>query len=66
MARTTHPAALPAPADTPAHWLTETVLQAHHMQLLALLSWFEALSAIQNELWDEWACRWAGGVPIDA
>jgi hypothetical protein len=44
----------------------DTLVSLQAAQLAALLSWQEALFAIQNELWDEWACRWAGGVPIDA
>ncbi len=80
MAKTKRPSGRPTPADTAADgasatpppgtdlplWLTETALRAQHLQLLTLLSWFEALAVMQNELWDEWACRWGGGVPIDA
>ena len=24
-----------------------------------------SLAALQQDWWDEWVCRWGGGVPID-
>ena len=44
----------------------ESLLQTQRAQLEALVSWQQSLAAIHRELWDEWACRWAGGAPIDA
>lgn len=46
--------------------ITEYLLQAQQTQLQLWLSWQESLAAVQRELWDLWACRWAGGAPIDA
>lgn len=44
----------------------EYLLQTQQLQLQALVSWQESAAAFQRELWDLWACRWAGGAPIDA
>jgi hypothetical protein len=46
--------------------ITEFMLQAQQAQLQAWLGWQESLTVVQRELWDLWACRWAGGAPIDA
>ncbi|HJV61376.1 MAG TPA: hypothetical protein VJ743_10555 [Albitalea sp.] len=32
----------------------------------ALVAWQQSVAAAQQELWDEWVSRWAGGVPLDA
>ena len=45
---------------------TQGLIQAQRVQWEALLSWQQSLTAIQQELWDEWTSRFAGGVPIDA
>jgi len=45
--------------------LATCAVQAQQLQLGALLSWQQAAVAINSEIWDEWACRFAGGVPID-
>lgn len=42
------------------------LLLAQRLQLDSLIAWQQSLTAVQQELWDEWVCRWAGGVPIDA
>lgn len=42
------------------------LLQMQRMQLDAFVAWQQALAAMGQELWDEWVCHWAGGVPIDA
>jgi hypothetical protein len=52
-------------SEWPARF-TEYLLQTQQLQLQALVSWQEGAVAFQRELWDLWACRWAGGVPIDA
>ena len=46
--------------------LLQGVLLAQQSQLEALLSWQKAIVSANQELWDEWVCRWGGGVPIDA
>lgn len=45
---------------------THSLVQAQQAQWSALLAWQAALADCQNELWDEWLCRWGGGAPIDA
>jgi hypothetical protein len=35
-------------------------------QLDALLRWQLMLIDMQREAFDQWVCRWGGGVPIDA
>lgn len=44
----------------------DAVLDAQRLQYEAVLAWQQSVAAFQKELWDEWVCRWAGGVPIDA
>ena len=44
----------------------DNLLQVQRMQMEALLSWQQSLASINEELWDEWVCRWGGGVPIAA
>jgi hypothetical protein len=44
----------------------EAFLQVQRMQWELLVSWQRAAAAVQKELFDEWVCRFAGGVPIDA
>ena len=46
--------------------LATNLLHVQRAQVEALGAWQRAIGAMQQELWDEWACRWAGGVPIDA
>lgn len=46
--------------------LLQSMLHAQQTQFEALLAWQKAVLAVQQELWDEWCCRWGGGLPIDA
>ncbi len=43
----------------------ENLLQAQRNQMEALMAWQKSLSAINQEMWDEWVCRFGGGAPID-
>lgn len=45
--------------------MTASLLQAQRIQLDALVSWQASSRALAQDMWDQWACRWAGGVPID-
>lgn len=36
------------------------------MQLQMLLSWQRGVYEAMQELWDQWAARFGGGLPIDA
>jgi hypothetical protein len=45
--------------------MTRLVVEAQQLPLRSALAWQQAMVATQQELFDEWACRFAGGVPID-
>lgn len=46
-------------------WLDQG-LQAQRLQCELWNAWLLSFETTRRELWDEWACRWAGGAPIDA
>ncbi|MEJ6002930.1 hypothetical protein [Paucibacter soli] len=56
-----------APADSlpdVASWLQDLLmLQAAQWQ--AMMTWHDAMRALNQEWWEGWMCRWTGGVPID-
>jgi hypothetical protein len=60
-----------APTENPPpmfDWSTsmfENMLRVQQFQLDALTSWQQSVSAMNQELWDEWVAHWAGGVPIE-
>jgi hypothetical protein len=41
-------------------------LQLQREQWNALVRWQQWLLETQQDAWDQWVCRWGGGVPIDA
>ena len=45
--------------------LVDNLFQIQRAQLDAMLSWQKSMASINQEMWDEWACHFAGGVPID-
>lgn len=45
--------------------LTQVLIESQRVPLQACLAWQQAMAATQQELWDEWTCRFAGGAPID-
>jgi hypothetical protein len=45
---------------------SESLVLAQRLQWETLLAWQGAFAAVQRDLFDQWACRWGGGVPIDA
>lgn len=50
------------------HWhraLVDACVQAQRSQYQVLAAWEKALVAVNQELWDQWACRFGGGVPLD-
>lgn len=50
------------------HWqraLVDGCVQAQRSQYQVLAAWEKALVAVNQELWDQWACRFGGGVPLD-
>jgi hypothetical protein len=65
-ARNTTPPSAHQPAPDWSNGLAASLIEAQRMQFEALISWQQTIAAWYNDLWDRWACRWAGGVPIDA
>jgi hypothetical protein len=45
--------------------LVDNLFQIQRSQLNALMSWQKSAASIGQELWDEWACHFGGGIPID-
>lgn len=44
--------------------LCQSFLQAQRSQLQVLAAWEQSMAAAQQDLWDQWKCRF-GGVPLD-
>jgi hypothetical protein len=73
MAHAVHPTATPDADDTLSalfdfnvlSGVGDLVLRVQRLQLDALVTWQQSITSLQQELWDEWACRWGGGAPID-
>jgi hypothetical protein len=45
--------------------LADACVQAQHSQYQVFAAWAKALAAVNQELWDQWVCRFGGGVPLD-
>jgi hypothetical protein len=45
--------------------LFDSFLQVQRVQLEVAAMWQASWAAVVEELFDEWACRFGGGVPID-
>ncbi|VTU22129.1 hypothetical protein [Variovorax sp. PBL-E5] len=45
--------------------LAENLMRVQCSQLDMAMAWQESLRAIQQEMWDQWVCRFGGGVPLD-
>lgn len=43
----------------------DTVLKTQKAQWDAYSAWQQSLLVWTKDLWEQWACRFAGGVPID-
>lgn len=43
----------------------ESCMEAQRSQFQVLAAWQRSLGAVQKELWDQWKCRFGGGVPLD-
>lgn len=43
----------------------EVCVQAQRNQYQIFAAWQKTLIAVNQELWDQWACRFGGGVPLD-
>ena len=56
-------------ADPAGMWslaLAQSCLQMQQLQWEALTAWQGSLTTFGKDFWEQWACRYAGGVPIDA
>jgi hypothetical protein len=52
-------------ALNPINAFSESLMMMQALQLDVLLFWQKSMVDFNRELWDQWTCRWAGGVPID-
>lgn len=41
------------------------LMQAQRNQCQVLATWEKSLGAVNQDLWDQWVCRFGGGVPLD-
>ena len=47
-------------------WLDfQPLLEAQRLQWDAFLWWQQSIATFNKDVWEQWAVRWAGGVPID-
>ena len=56
-------------ADPISAWTTTLVqgcLQMQQLQWKVLATWQQSFATLGKDFWEQWACRYAGGVPIDA
>ena len=45
--------------------LIGTFVEVQRLQWKALLDWQDSLVTFNKDFWEQWACRYAGGAPID-
>jgi len=46
--------------------LADSCLRMQRLQWDALAAWQRSLATFNEDFWEQWACRYAGGIPIDA
>jgi hypothetical protein len=46
--------------------MTQGILEAQRLQWDTWTAWQQSLLTFNRDLWEQWACRFGGGVPIDA
>ena len=51
-----------------AGWTTlaQSWPRMQQLQWDALTAWQRSLATFTEDFWEQWACRYAGGIPIDA
>ena len=54
-----------ASLDSLALVFVNPILEVQRAQWKAFASWLESLAALNEDLWEQWAVHFAGGVPID-
>lgn len=47
----------------PTLWMP--FIEFQRLQWQSFLAWQQTLFVFSRDLWEQWACRYAGGVPID-
>lgn len=45
--------------------LADPFLAAHRAQWAAWQSWHQSLATLNKDFWEQWAVRYAGGMPFD-
>ncbi|OUM02947.1 hypothetical protein [Variovorax sp. JS1663] len=45
--------------------ILQSLMRAQQAQLQMMTVWQQPFAAVNQELWDQWICRFGGGVPID-
>ncbi|MEO8079080.1 MAG: hypothetical protein ABI641_01025 [Caldimonas sp.] len=63
-----NPRAASATTPSAAHsapWLGPWA-DVQRLQWQALLDWQSSMLAFHKDLWEQWVCRYGGGVPIDS
>jgi hypothetical protein len=45
--------------------LTQPLFEAQRAQCEALLAWQHSLATFGQDFWEQWALRYAGGMPFD-
>ena len=46
--------------------LAESWMRMQRLQWDALAAWQRSFATFNEDFWEQWACRYAGGIPIDA
>ena len=46
--------------------LAESWMHMQRLQWDALAAWQRSFATFNEDFWEQWACRYAGGIPIDA
>ena len=46
--------------------LAESCVRVQQLQWDALSAWQQSFAIFNKDFWEQWACRYAGGLPIDA
>jgi len=57
------PQAAAASPDVPT--FIDALFEAQCKQLQALMSWQESMATCGKDCWEQWAVRYAGGMPFD-
>lgn len=65
IARNPVPAATAPDTSAPAPAWFAPWACVQQLQMDALRDWQNSMLVFQKDLWDQWACRFGGGAPID-